>query len=111
MGINRTDGVSAVDVCGCFSGCNVAGVHAQAVAEAGDIIVRAVVERTVVGSGNIDAFDRLVVSVECAALIVRADAAEGAPCGRLVLNRIEGSLFNLAKIAINFYFGVKYYLE
>ena len=62
---------------------DVAGVDAQAAAEAGHVIVGAVVHGAVVGADHVQALHRGIVGLEGAQPVVGAHAAEGAPCGRL----------------------------
>ena len=93
-------GRGLLDVLDCLVGGNVAGINAEAVAEAGDIVVGAVVHRAIVGADNVQTLHRGVVRLQGTQLIIRADAAEGAPGRRLALNRIEGAGFDLAEVPL-----------
>ena len=87
-----------LNVLDCLGGGDIAGVDAEAVAEAGYIIIRAVVHGAVVGSNHIQALQRGVVGFESAQLVIRTDAAEGAPGRRLALDRVERAGLALAEV-------------
>ena len=89
---------SLLNVLDCLGGGDIAGVDAEAVAEAGHIIVRAVVHGTVVGADHIQALQRGVVGLQGAQLVIRTDAAEGAPGRRLALDRVERAGLALAEV-------------
>ena len=77
-------------------GCgDVAGVDAQAVAVAGDVVIGRIVERTGLGADAVQAGDgRVVGGREDAALVVDADAAERGPGALVVLGDIERAGLN-----------------
>ena len=77
-------------------GCgDVAGVDAQTVAVAGDVVIGRIVERAGLGADAVQAGDgRVVGGREDAALVVDADAAERGPGALVVLGDIERAGLN-----------------
>jgi len=91
---------SGFDEGSCFLSADIAAVNAQAIAEAGDIVVGAVVQAAAVGAGNVQAVDGLVVQIQSAAAVVGAHAAKGAPCTRLTLHSVEGAFLDGAEVPL-----------